>query len=179
VAWIRRNIRGWRAVLLGLAVLSLFGPWTFDVIHVPAQYACSAPFVRLEGDFCGQPMPGIRYILWLAGGLVSVAMRMANGEAAAGELLFVIIFLLPFAPVVPALAAIMRRSERGSGWLLAGWLAGAAAAFLILSRSGSMRAFHAWGLWLYLSVALVAATAEAIALYGGRKPAGKTDPITN
>lgn len=178
MAWINRNIRGWRAVLVGLAVLSLFGSWTFDVIHVPAEFECSAPFVRLEGDFCGQPATGIRTILWLAGGLVSVAGRLIGGDAAPTELLFVIIFLLPFMPVVMGLVAIVRRSERGSGWLLAGWLAGAAASFLLLSRSGSMRVPHAWGVWLYLIVALVAATAEAIALLGERNSTGNAEPLT-
>lgn len=179
MAIVSRYVRVWRSLLLGVAVLSLFGPWAFDVINVPAQFACSPPFVRLDGDFCGQPAAGIRLVFWLAGGIVSIGGRLLAGEAAGTELLFAAAFLLPFVPVVLALTAILRRSERASWRLLVAWLLGATAALLLLARSGGLRVPHAWGLWLYVIVALVTAMAEAVALIGDRNPTASTDPLAH
>jgi hypothetical protein len=49
----------WRWAVIGLMVASVFGPWVYDLIHVPAQFPCAPPNVRLDGDFCGFPLPGI------------------------------------------------------------------------------------------------------------------------
>lgn len=45
------RINNCRVVILLSLLVAIMGPWTFDRIHVPAQYTCSTPFVRLEGDF--------------------------------------------------------------------------------------------------------------------------------
>lgn len=166
---IDQNRRLWRGVLLAVTLVSFAGPWAFDVIHVPAQFACSAPFARLEGDFCGQPMAGFQIFLWLAGCLMSVGGRLANEEVAAGEFLLVIIFLIPFATVVMALVMLLRRRGRGAWWLLAAWLVGAGAAGFILSRMGATRLGHVWGLWLFVIAALAAAVVEALALAASRR----------
>ena len=34
-------------VVLGIAI---FGPWAFDLINVPAEFPCTPPIIRLEGD---------------------------------------------------------------------------------------------------------------------------------
>jgi hypothetical protein len=47
-----------RVAILILFITSMLGPWMFDLINVPAEYACSKPNVRLYGDFCGMPVPG-------------------------------------------------------------------------------------------------------------------------
>jgi len=61
MSWIYENQHKWRITLLVVMVVAFMGPWTFDRIYVPAKYECSAPFIRLEGDFCGIPMSGLRF----------------------------------------------------------------------------------------------------------------------
>jgi hypothetical protein len=48
---IDKHKKYWRAALLVLLLAAFIGPWAFDPINVPAEYPCSAPFVRLGGDF--------------------------------------------------------------------------------------------------------------------------------
>ena len=165
---IDQNRRLWRGGLLAVTLVSFAGPWAFDVIHVPAQFACSPPFARLEGDFCGQPMAGFQIFLWLAGGLASISGRLANEGVAAGDFLVVLIFLIPFATVVMALVMLLRRG-RGAWWLLAAWLVGAGSTGFMLYRMGATRVGHVWGLWLFVIAALAAAVVEALALAASRR----------
>jgi hypothetical protein len=51
--WLVNKKIVWRGLLLLLFFLAMAGPWMFDRIWVPAEYTCSAPFVRLDENFCG------------------------------------------------------------------------------------------------------------------------------
>ena len=59
VIWINEHKRIWRTAVLVLLIIAMTGPWSFDLINVPAEYPCSLPNYRLEGDFCGIPFSGI------------------------------------------------------------------------------------------------------------------------
>ena len=54
----------------------LRGPWIFDLIVVPSEYSCSTPAIRLEGDYCGIPMPGTWILLAMAGRLVNMVVGL-------------------------------------------------------------------------------------------------------
>jgi hypothetical protein len=56
MAWFHNNKRYWRIAFLLLLILAISGPWAFDRISVP-WHTCSAPFVQLDEDFCGLPIP--------------------------------------------------------------------------------------------------------------------------
>jgi hypothetical protein len=179
MTWITQNKRAWRAALLALLVVAFLGPWTFDLIHVPAQFECSPPFIRLEGDFCGQSQPGLRMAVWLAGGLASIVGRLLGGEmSAVRELLIVAVLLAPFVPVALSLAALWRGSGRESRWLLPFWILGMLAVIIYLSflaAAGSEIVFsylrHVWGAWLYAILAAAMAASEGAALVAGRAAA--------
>jgi hypothetical protein len=59
MSWINEHKSVGRVAVLMLLLVAMMGPWTFDLINVPAEYPCSAPNIRLDDDFCGTPLPGI------------------------------------------------------------------------------------------------------------------------
>ena len=61
--WLREHKNVWRVTVLALLRVAMLGPWWFSRIVVPSQYPCSNPLIRLEGDYCGMPMPG-SWIPW-------------------------------------------------------------------------------------------------------------------
>lgn len=60
--WINENKTIWRMIILFLLLIAFIGPWTYEQIHVPAQYECTPPNFRLEGDFCGTPLSGCGFL---------------------------------------------------------------------------------------------------------------------
>jgi hypothetical protein len=90
-----------RTLVLALFLVSMLGPWVFDTIHVPAQYACGKPFVRLSGDVCGYPLSGLETIKWFGGGVMYTFGELIKGNLASQipqliVLLGISIILLPF-----------------------------------------------------------------------------------
>ena len=77
--WIDKNKRIWRTAILIMLLVSMIGPWSFELINVPSKYPCSSPFIRLEGDFCGEPILGIRILSFMIFGMVSSSMGLASG----------------------------------------------------------------------------------------------------
>lgn len=59
MAWIEQNKVFWRIIVLYLPMIAFIGPWSYESIHVPAQYDCSGPSFRLEGDYCCTPLSEI------------------------------------------------------------------------------------------------------------------------
>lgn len=96
--WLVDKIKSMRTILIPLLVLALLGPWSFDRIHVPAQYVCDFPNVRLYGDFCGLPFSGFHIAAWTAGGIVDIVFQQTStltGLLARGdELLTAVVVLL-------------------------------------------------------------------------------------
>lgn len=68
-----------RFMILILFVVSMTGPWMIEQLHVPAEYACSPPTIRLEGDFCGSPLSGIRFLIWFTGGFFYILFELIRG----------------------------------------------------------------------------------------------------
>ena len=67
LSWVTKHRQKMRLVILMLMIISFLGPWAFDKTHVPAKYACGPTSIRLEGDFCGHPIPGIQNFIWIIG----------------------------------------------------------------------------------------------------------------
>jgi hypothetical protein len=160
--WMNASSNIWRGFVLGLLVVALMGPWVFDQINVPAQYACSAPFIRLEGDFCGVPLSGI-WILGAVGlsvvGLLGGAVTLAEAGRA-----FLILAVLGL-PLISTAVVLLRGSRRRwIGFQLATF--GLTAGMLLLSGlfSASNRTLLLWGPWLYLAVIGVTLLLEGVGL---------------
>jgi hypothetical protein len=157
---------------MGLTLLSLLGPWVFEVVNVPAQYTCSAPYIRLEGDFCGEPMPGLWILLYYGGGLFSMLGSLFSGTAHPTWLReFMLILLLIIAMVLPIFSLLMtliKGTPHRRVFNLAVW--GMAILFVLFLL---IRQLHwaLWGLWLFIILAVGVMLIEGLSLLKGRLPA--------
>jgi hypothetical protein len=172
-------------VILLLFLVAMIGPWVFDRINVPAAYACDSPHVRLEGDFCGLPLPGAWVVLSVFGAVVRIVAGLVSGTmdlALRGrELLPGLLLVLPLLPAFSTLLLIIR-GDRGRWpvWHLAPWgLALIAGGWLLLFSSPMSGALiHQWGLLLYVLLAVGALLLETSALIGAKRrlaDAGRED----
>jgi hypothetical protein len=160
--WINASSRNWRGFVLGLLLVALMGPWVFEQINVPAQYACSAPFIRLEGDFCGVPLSGI-WILGVVGLSVVGLLRGAVTLPEVGRSILILAVL--GLPLISTAVVLLRGSRRRwIGFQLATF--GLAAGMLLLSGlfSATNRTLVLWGPWLYLAVVGVTLLLEGMGL---------------
>ena len=125
-----------------LFVLALLGPWTFDVINVPAEYECSAPFIRLDGNFCGMTLSGIQFF-WLWFSALSIP---------------------PLIPFFTTLLLLWKKDARRfrtahlTAWTLALVLT---SVFFIAQINDS--ATGLWGVWFYILLAVGAILIEYLA----------------
>jgi hypothetical protein len=150
-----------RGAIIAGFLASMAGPWFFDEILVPAQYACSAPFIRLEGDFCGLPLSGFHLIIFPLAALLQIVLSGSGGSALSGIAFRDLVVMAAFLALhLPAITTALR-AVRGSGQMtslltIAAWsIAAPIALFIALS---SPRGFHLslWGVWLYIGLAIVA-----------------------
>ena len=181
MSWLYEHHSEWRIALLVMMIVAFLGPWTVDLIYMPSEYECSAPFVRLEGDFCGIPLSGIRIFFWISGGL---AVGLETGEVFNSErireFLFMSLFLLlPLLPIFSTLLLILRGDHpRRQVFTIIAWiLAIGVGLFLGMSNSIYPRLFWAvWGIWLYIGLAISALTLEILVILSNREdPEGLAD----
>ena len=174
MSWIYEHQRNWRIALLILMVLALMGPWAFDQINVPAKYECTAPNVRLEGDFCGVPITGLQSILWLGSGLTFIIFGLLTGDFALfemiRELLIVWLLLFPFLPFISTLLLIPRgNNRRRQVFTLLAWLL-ALVGDLFIGLANYPRLFwEVWGIWLYIGLAISALILEILVIISNRQ----------
>ena len=116
VELINKNKQSWRKASLLLLILALIGPWTYDIIYVPAEYTCTPPNIRLEGDYCGLPMSGIRILFFLLEAFISISIGFMAGTAVFAdrvrEYLFIIFFLLPLLPFFGTAVMLWKNDSR-------------------------------------------------------------------
>jgi hypothetical protein len=167
MSWITEHARVWRIAALIFLVAAIIGPWVYDQINVPAEYPCSAPFVRLEGDFCGVPMSGA-YMLFA---LVGESVRIVSGLVTGGLLLAetsrqLLILLLGYLLLLPAFSTLLMILKGDRRWLqifhitvlcLAGGLM-----LWVLSAESGLHTSQLWGPWLYLASVMVLLILEII-----------------
>jgi hypothetical protein len=173
--WLSEHKRVWRLAVLGLLVVAILGPWTLDPIWVPAERQCHAPFIRMEGDFCGMPLSGA-WLLWalvsefisLVISLVTGAPVLTNWGRAFLFLLFALLSVLPFFSTLLLILAgdrLRRQVFNVAAWSLAAGIG------LLMGMSSYPRLYWAlWGIWLYIGLAAGALILEILTLAAGRKP---------
>jgi hypothetical protein len=178
MSWINKHKRVWRVAILVLLLVAIMGPWTFDRIHVPSEYPCSAPNIRLEGDFCGTPMSGIWIFSWIIGGFINTGVGLVTGATVFAdrggeflrEFLFIMVLLLLVLPFFSTLLLILRGDRRRRQMFhVAAWDL-AAGAGLLGTSSFSRLHWALWGIWLYIGLAVSALILEVLTLAAERRP---------
>jgi len=172
--WLNKHQRALRLVILALLLIATLGPWGFDRIHVPAQYECSRPSIRLEDDFCGIPVSGM---FAFAAGISGTLVRIMTGEALRTGLaidLWSFFIILTLLPVFCAFLLLLLRENlrlqifRGAVWGLA--IAGGVG--ILLLRNVLMLGLppiQQWGFWAYISLATVVMLLEIMVIVGRRR----------
>jgi hypothetical protein len=142
MSWINENRNFIRSIILIVFVVTLIGPWMFDQINVPAEYACDKPFIRLEGDFCGTPLSGFQFFsLFILVGLP-------------------VLLLIPF---FTTLLVIWKKDSRRLQTInLSMWSLALIPALLVFVPQLKDKGFYLWGLWLYIVLAIGTLIVELI-----------------
>ena len=175
--WIHEHKRIVRLVFLIGVVIAIGGPWAFDRINVPAQYACSPPNIRLEGDFCGLPLSLAWFLSSILGGLAYIVREADWGSLRSAALLpelrvYLFIFLL-IVPVVSTAVLVLRGGgQRWQTLHIAGLVLAAGVAGLLAWLGNSTSSWILrllWGLWLYI---LLTASLFALEVFVLRTPPG-------
>ena len=142
MSWINVNRNFIRSIILIVFVVTLLGPWMFEQINVPAEYACDKPFIRLDGDFCGSPLSGFQFFsLFILVGLP-------------------ILLLIPF--FTTSLVIWKKDSHRLQIINLSMWGLALILVVLVFGLQLQDKAFYLWGLWLYSVLAISALIVEMI-----------------
>jgi len=171
MSWFNEHQRVWRAALLMLLPGAMLGPWVFDSIHVPAEYPCHAPIVRLEGDFCGVPLSGIAVFSWIVLGLIGMVTQPITGTIVfadwARALLFAGLVLLLFAAPLSSLLLLISGGGRRRWQVshIAMWSLTLVIMGLLIALPRYPRLiWELWGIWLYAALAAGTLTLEALTL---------------
>jgi len=162
MSFIAENKVLWRKLVPALFIISMLGPWMFDLLNVPAQYPCGKPSVRLYGDFCGYPMTGFGVIKWANSGFFYIFDELIKGNTA-GRILDLIfpfytwIIILPFFSIL--LLIWNKNSRRLQTINLVAWglacLVTLTMYILQTNRDQFVHFFYLlWGIWLYVLVAI-------------------------
>lgn len=166
MSWITEHQRTTRIVFIALLVVAFVGPWVFDRVNVPAEFECSEPAIRLEGDFCGHPMNGFQFIRWLGGGYKSIIESVLSGDFSfpvqGHELWIGVLLLFPILPVVSTLLLRGDRPRMQVFSIIAWGLALYVGLFLALNHHPAL--WKAWGLWLFILLAIAALILEILFL---------------
>lgn len=155
----------WRIIFMVFVLVSLAGPWGFDLINVPREFACSPPFVRLEGDFCGEPNRGLLALPFsVFGAAFSVFRLVTRPYLFSKHLLYFLPLLLPVF-VGMLLYARKRKREPGKvfvfGWSL---LLGANLFGVLSTIPRPIPILAPWGIWMFVLTAVVALAYETLLL---------------
>jgi hypothetical protein len=161
MSFIAKNKTSWRTLVLALFIISMLGPWAFDLLNVPAQYPCEKPSVRLYGDFCGYPMSGFGVLIWTSGGFFYILAELIKGNIAVRipELVIPICAWIIILPFFSTLLLIWKKNSRRLQTInLVTWgLACLLTCTMFIwqtNRDQFVRFFHLlWGIWLYILVA--------------------------
>ena len=173
--WINEHKNVWRVAILVVVLVAIMGPWTFDLIWVPSEYSCSAPFIRLDNDFCGTPLPGIWLFRWMASGFVYASAGLVTGAMVfiewAREFLFSLLLFLLVLPFFSTLLLILRGDRRRRQvFNVAAWGLATGIGLLIGMSSYPKLFWVLWGIWLYIGLAASALILEVLTLAAGRRP---------
>jgi hypothetical protein len=168
----------WHRFILALLIVAMLGPWTFDLLHVPAQYACDEPSVRLYGDFCGYPLSGFGAFVWIFSGFFSMPSELVQGNLTSPlpgfiTLLFMGIIVFPFLSTFLLLRQnTWRRLQilNLTAWVLA-CLATLTLFVLQFNREQFVQFYYLlWGLLIYILVAIGTVIFEILVIRSKSSP---------
>ena len=159
-----QNISILRAGVLIVFVIALLGPWTFDQINVPAEFDCSAPFIRLNDDFCGMPMSGVQLLwLWVGGFFYMLLELITGGFTGQGSEFFFGLSILPLIPFFTTLLLLWKKDARQFRIVhLVAWVLALIVALVIFIPQINDPIARLWGLWLYILLAVSAIVIEIL-----------------
>ena len=160
---------GWKkARLLGLVflVVALCGPWGYDQINVPAEYACQKPYIRLYGDFCGLPVSALGIIFIFGREVSAWVLRIITEDAGMGDLTAMLLLAAGVMVILAPIASFAwRLTRRGGHWLW--WHVPLSAVAIVVSGiflwQQAPSPAQLWGVWLYAAVLFMVLAAEAAA----------------
>lgn len=166
-----------RKLIMAGFLLAMLGPWSFDLVGVPAQFPCKGLPVRLVGEYCGHPVSGFRGIIMVASSLFRILSAVVNGtiDTLLPELIALIILLFAFLPVISSIQLVRNNSSR---WLqvvnLILWVLGALAASAMFAMQMTRPqvapvVYLVWGVWLYILVAVSAIVLEVVVMKNNAK----------
>lgn len=169
--WWRENRRLLPVAEFVLIVIAFLGPWAYEQIHVPAEFACSPPNIRLEGDFCGTPLSGTQILAAVSQTFRGLPGALLRGEGwwLSGGIREIALAAFPMALVLPLFTIFGRivwgdsrvwRAINFVAWGL-GFVAAGVIAVLWLIRS-SWTPIQLWGVWLYFWLAIAVLIVEYI-----------------
>jgi hypothetical protein len=167
--WISKHKKVWRVAILVIGVVALLGPWFFDFIWVPTEYTCSAPYVRLDSDYCGRSQPGYFLFKLMIGGFSDASKMLVAGTLTfiewVRESLRSLFLLLLIMPLFSTLFLILRCDGlRQRVFSTTAWGLVAGIGLLIGLSSYPQRFWLLWGLWLYITMAASALVLEILVL---------------
>jgi hypothetical protein len=167
-----------RKLALTLFIISMVGPWAFDLLAVPAKFPCSAPSVRLNGDFCGYPMSGFVSFVWASGSFFYILEDLIHGNIAARipefiTLIQVWMIVLPFFSLLLLLWNKNSPRLQVINLIVLG-LACLSALTIFIQQSDRDQlvnlSYLLWGVWLYILAAIAAIIFETLAFRSMIKP---------
>ena len=172
--WLHEHQRVWSLAVLVLLLIAFAGPWSFDLINVPSEYSCSAPFIRLKGDFCGVPLSGTWIFLGLVGQFISIVGDFVGGTMAVAELGRGLPVLLASALFLPFFSTVLRILPRDHPrpqmlHLVVWGLAAVSVVWWLLLSPAEWLPSPLWGRWLFFGLALGMLVVEAV-LVVSRRP---------
>ena len=167
-----------RKLVIAMFIISMLGPWAFDLLNVPAQFSCGYPNVRLNGDFCGAPTSGFGGLIWTVGGFFSILNDLINGSIVARipEAIALVSMWLVVLPFFSTLLLIRKtNSQRLQIINLTAWGIGCFLALKSFTLQTSREQFvHLsyllWGVWLYILVTVAAIILEILVFGSNTKP---------
>jgi hypothetical protein len=162
MSFIAENKDLWRKLVTVLFLISMLGPWMFDLLNVPAQYPCGRPSVRLYGDFCGYPMSGFEVIKYANSGFFYVLDSLIKGKIA-GRIMEIIFPVYTWFIILPFFSTLLliwnKNSRRLQTINLVAWgIACLVILTMLIFQAREDQFIHSlyllWGIWLYLLVAI-------------------------
>ena len=154
MSWINEHKHIWRIVFLTWLVIAISGPWFFDLTWVPPTYTCSAPHIRLDGNYCGLPISLFSFLPTISRDLTNLATRLFTGAVDLWGLLFgtfLLLLVLPFLSIITLIWRGDRQNWRAFHIVVLG-LAVAASVFAGLLNFPRLHP-ALWGAWLYAILA--------------------------
>lgn len=158
-----------RKLVVAMFVISMLGPWAFDLLSVPAQFLCGYPNVRLNGDFCGAPLSGFRGFIWTSGNILDGLIK-GNIAARIPELVTFVsiwIVILPFFSILLLIRYPNSQRMQIINLIAWGMACFPASRFFILQTSRDQLihlSYLLWGIWSYIFVALSTIIFEVLVL---------------